>query len=624
MYRKRNFSKSFQSLTGLAMAFLFTVISILLPVCTVSASQAEVQGPAAPADQSQSTSTQTVEIQGPAVQNTQAQTTPAQTLEIQGPAAQTTQVQATPAQTLEIQGPAAPNTQTSDEQANDSQSLPSVTPTPAAPKHIIGIDPGHQGPNVDMSAQEPLGPGSSETKAKATSGTQGSFTGLPEYQLNLDVSLKLQKILEKRGYKVILARTDNDTAISNKERAEYVASMGAEIYVRIHANGSDSSSTAGALTISPSSSNPYVANLYEDSNRLSQCIVDSYCEATGFDNLGVNYYDNMTGINWSTVPVTIVEMGFMTNEHDDRHMSDPDFQTIMANGIADGIDAYFGDEEDTQATDATSAEAEETGTISPSHGDSTFADNSDETLNAVLAKVQEQLPSGNGSWSAYICDLSTGADGTFNNTSMQAASLIKLYIMGAVYENYDSLSQQYGADTLNSLLTSMITVSDNDAANTLTTYLGGGDSSAGMQKVNSFCQAHGYTNTSMGRLLLASKEFGDNYTSAYDCGKFLKEIYQICAGTTQTPSLSHATDMYALLKQQQRTNKIPAAMPEGVHVANKTGELGDVENDAGIVYDTAQGKDLVICFMSENLSEAGSAQNTIAQLSRFIYDSYNS
>ena len=130
----------------------------------------------------------------------------------------------------------------------------------------------------------------------------------------------------------------------------------------------------------------------------------------------------------------------------------------------------------------------------------------------------------------------------------------------------------------------MITVSDNDAANSLVSCLGSGDSTAGMQKVNSFCQSHGYTNTSMGRLLLASNEFGDNYTSAYDCGKFLKEIYQICSGTTQTPSLLHAEEMYSLLKQQQRTNKIPAALPEGVSIANKTGELSDVENDAGILY----------------------------------------
>ena len=81
--------------------------------------------------------------------------------------------------------------------------------------------------------------------------------------------------------------------------------------------------------------------------------------------------------------------------------------------------------------------------------------------------------------------------------------------------------------------------------------------------------------------------------------------------------------MYALLKQQQRTNKIPAAMPAGVHVANKTGELSNVENDAGIIYDTAKGKDLVICFMSQNLNDTAAAQNTIAQVSRTIYSYYN-
>ena len=212
---------------------------------------------------------------------------------------------------------------------------------PVVQSHIIGIDPGHQGPNVDMSDLEPLGPGSTEMKAKASTGTQGTFSGLHEYQLNLDVSLKLQQILEDRGYQTVLTRTDNDTAISNKERAEYVAGQGADVYVRIHANGAESSSAAGALTISPSSSNPYVSQLYDDSNSLSQCILDAYCDATGFENRGVTYADNMTGINWSTIPVTIVEMGFMTNESDDLKMSNPDFQNTMASGIADGIDAYF-------------------------------------------------------------------------------------------------------------------------------------------------------------------------------------------------------------------------------------------------------------------------------------------
>ena len=267
--------------------------------------------------------------------------------------------------------------------------------------------------------------------------------------------------------------------------------------------------------------------------------------------------------------------------------------------------------------------SDDDGTISPSHGSSAFDNKSDEKMDTLVTQIQSQLPGANGSWSVYICDLAGGSEATINDSPMQAASLIKLFIMGAVYENYDSLSQQYGSATLDSYLTPMITVSDNDAANSLVSCLGSGDSTAGMQKVNSFCQSHGYTNTSMGRLLLASNEFGDNYTSAYDCGKFLKEIYQICSGTTQTPSLLHAEEMYSLLKQQQRTNKIPAALPEGVSVANKTGELSDVENDAGILYNAQGGNDLVIVFLSQNLSSPGEAQNTIAQLSRSIYLYYN-
>ena len=207
--------------------------------------------------------------------------------------------------------------------------------------HIVGIDPGHQGENVDMSATEPNGPGSSTMKAKASTGTSGSFSGLPEYQLNLDVSLLLKDILEQRGYQVVMTRTDNDTAISNKERAELVASQGAEICVRIHANGDDSAAVSGALTMCPSQQNPYVSSLYDSSNKLSKCIVDSYCAATGFQNRGIIYTDTMTGINWSTIPVTIVEMGFMTNQSDDLKMADSSFQQTMAEGIANGIDAYF-------------------------------------------------------------------------------------------------------------------------------------------------------------------------------------------------------------------------------------------------------------------------------------------
>lgn len=240
----------------------------------------------------------------------------------------------------------------------------------------------------------------------------------------------------------------------------------------------------------------------------------------------------------------------------------------------------------------------------------------DEKLETILKQVQSQLPAENGTWAVFISDLVNGTEGSLNDQKMQAASLIKLYIMGAVYENYDQITGQYGRDSVDSNLYSMITVSDNDAANTLTTYLGSGNSSAGMQAVNSFCQEHGYTQTHMGRMLLASNDQDDNYTSVNDCGHFLIEVYK-----EEESSYAHASDMYALLKAQTRQNKIPAMLPDGVKTANKTGELDNVENDAGIIYDATN--DLVIVFMSQNLSSAGNAQNTIASLSRTIYDYYN-
>lgn len=205
----------------------------------------------------------------------------------------------------------------------------------------VAIDPGHQGWNVDMSAKEPNAPGSSEMKAKCTSGATGNYTGLAEFQLNLDVSLKLRDELVARGYEVLMTRETNDAAISNAERAQMSNEWGADIYVRIHANSADSSSVKGALTMIPSSSNPYVGSQYGASRKLAEAILTQYCSTTGFDSKGVVETDTMTGINWSTKPVVIVEMGFMSNQQDDTQMANPEFQSIMAQGIANGIDDYF-------------------------------------------------------------------------------------------------------------------------------------------------------------------------------------------------------------------------------------------------------------------------------------------
>lgn len=266
--------------------------------------------------------------------------------------------------------------------------------------------------------------------------------------------------------------------------------------------------------------------------------------------------------------------------------------------------------------------SEQEGTLSPSSG-TTFTDNTDSSMDNLLNQVQSLLPTDNGTWSVYVCNLLKDSDGTINDTPMQAASLIKLYIMGAVYENYGTIAQSHNSEEIDSNISAMISVSDNDAANTLVNWLGNGNDAAGMAKVNNFCQEHGFTSTQMNRLLLAGKENGDNYTSVKDCGTFLKQIYQVINGILPSSTLANADAMYFQLKTQQRKNKIPAQLPEGVGTANKTGELDTVENDAAIIYDTAKGIDLVVCFMSQDLTDTGAAQSTIAADARAIYGYYN-
>ena len=166
-----------------------------------------------------------------------------------------------------------------------------------------------------------------------------------EYELTLTVSQKLKSELEDRGYTVVLTRDSNDVPMSCVQRATVASDADADAFVRIHANGSEDPSAQGALCLVMSRDNPYVGELYEESSRLAESVLAAYCDATGFANQGVVTNDTMTGLNWSEIPVMILEMGFMTNEHDDTKMADEAFQKQMAEGIVEGIDAYMRTEE---------------------------------------------------------------------------------------------------------------------------------------------------------------------------------------------------------------------------------------------------------------------------------------
>jgi len=212
-------------------------------------------------------------------------------------------------------------------------------PTPAQNGRLsgikIGIDPAHQG--KQNSEKEPIAPGSSEMKMKVSSGTWGVASRKAEYEVNLDVSFMLRDALEALGCTVYMTRESHDVNISNMERAIMMNELGADLVLRIHCNGSSNSKHNGiGLFVTQTGS------IAEPSYAAAEALLPAMAAATGADTDGIFKRDTYTGMNWSTVPIILVEMGYMSNQEEDMKLVDPAYQQLLVDGMVNGICDYFG------------------------------------------------------------------------------------------------------------------------------------------------------------------------------------------------------------------------------------------------------------------------------------------
>lgn len=222
------------------------------------------------------------------------------------------------------------------EKAPAAEAAKAQAPVGSGP--IVAIDAGHQ--THGNPEKETIAPSSNQMKAKVADGTCGVATGIPEYEFNLNFSRCLRQKLESAGYRVVMIRDSNDVNLSNQERAAMANASGADVYLRIHANGGPRA-VQGIETYYPSKNNPDVGHLSDPSMRLSELILSEMAAATGAKPRGAIARDDLTGTNFAQMPTSLIECGYMSNPEEDKKLNDPSYQEAMALGILRALDRYF-------------------------------------------------------------------------------------------------------------------------------------------------------------------------------------------------------------------------------------------------------------------------------------------
>ncbi|MBQ3100587.1 MAG: N-acetylmuramoyl-L-alanine amidase [Clostridia bacterium] len=223
-----------------------------------------------------------------------------------------------------------PDSGTSDE--NSVIDVPSQKPLDDL---IIVLDPGHG--YFSENFKEPVAPGSSEMKNAFAVGTAGDY--LSEAEFNLIVAQKLEPLLTEQGADVYFTRSD-ENSISNVERAVFANDLNADLAVRIHADGSSDETVSGISVLVPADGT-VEEDICSESNLIGEMVLDSLIHNTGANNRGLIQRSDLTGFNWSEVPVVLIECGFMSNPQEDLKLSSDAYQNLIVTGIAEAIINYY-------------------------------------------------------------------------------------------------------------------------------------------------------------------------------------------------------------------------------------------------------------------------------------------
>lgn len=200
----------------------------------------------------------------------------------------------------------------------------------------ILIDPGHsKNPSKGV---EKISPNGDETKLKDTSGAMGETTGIREYDIVMDIALKLEEELLSKNYNVILTRREVNEALSNIERAEKGNKLNADLVIKLHCDSATAKEAKGASMLIPREKGYITKEIEQKSKEYGEIVLEEYIRKTNLSSRGLIYRDDLTGFNWSKVPIILLEMGFLSNKADEVYLTQEEGKEKIVEGISSGIE----------------------------------------------------------------------------------------------------------------------------------------------------------------------------------------------------------------------------------------------------------------------------------------------
>jgi len=158
-----------------------------------------------------------------------------------------------------------------------------------------------------------------------------SILGFYEKTVNLSVALEVARLLEQKGLRVKMTRTD-DYFVELEDRAAIANNINADLFVSIHSDSFPKSSRRGYTV--------YIARAASSSSRRAAYAISRSMSGTGLNSFGVQTagYHVLTGTRG---PAVLVELGYLSNRREAALLRSSSFQDRLAKAVADGISDYF-------------------------------------------------------------------------------------------------------------------------------------------------------------------------------------------------------------------------------------------------------------------------------------------